>query len=742
MNDRAPSDDVQQQARVSDRGRSYQAGKDQYVSHIGTQHVWGPGSGPAPRALASLPPAPWLTGREERTDELLKALAPGGAGTAVTVVTGLPGVGKSALTLHAAHQAVSRGHFPGGTLFVHLRGYDPAGPVNPEQALESLLRALGVRDRDLPATVEEQAGLYQSELARRAEERGPVLIVADDASSLGQLRPLVPAHRGHRLLATSRDALTAPDVRARLVPLDELDTESATALIATALAQVRPDDVRAGAESRALEQVAGDCGRLPLALTIAAALLTDDPGLPIATLADDLADARTRLRTLRYEDGDGRSLAVQAAFDLSYRRLRKQDARLFRLLSLNPGPDLSLKTATALNGREERETRASLAALVRACLINEQPTGSGRWRAHDLIRLYAAELPQEEGEDGALERLVEHYTDTCNAADAHVRAPIGGPSTPALFPDRTAALAWLDAERANLIAMVLHAAADRPWSVPHLADALDAYLTQRRHFQDAITINEAAVAAARGLGDRHNEGRALNNLGNALQEVRRFDEAIHAHSQDLGICRELDDRHSEGQTLNNLGLAFQEVQRYDDAIRAHTEAIAIHRDIGDRHSEGKALNNLGLVLRKLRRYDEAIDAHTQDLAICRELGERHDEGKALNNLGLALRRVGRYREAVDAHTQDLAICRELGDRYGEGQALSNLGLALRRMRRYDEAVHAHSQAVVIFSEFDDAHDTGAAQEILDAALLEIRRRRWWRGWRGRRRPGGAAGPEA
>lgn len=215
MTDRGPSDDVRQQAHVSDRGRSYQAGKDQYVSHIGTQHVWGPGSGPAPRALASLPPAPWLTGREERTDELLKALAPGGAGAAVTVVTGLPGVGESALALHAAHRAVGLGHFPGGTLFVHLRGYDPTGPINREQALESLLRALGVRDRDLPATVEEQAGLYQSELARRAEERGPVLIVADDASPLGQLRPLVPAHRSHRLLATSRDALTAPDVRAR-----------------------------------------------------------------------------------------------------------------------------------------------------------------------------------------------------------------------------------------------------------------------------------------------------------------------------------------------------------------------------------------------------------------------------------------------------------------------------------------------------------------------------------------------
>ncbi|MFJ5936104.1 AAA family ATPase [Streptomyces sp. NPDC093071] len=302
---------------------------------------------PRPQATASLPPDGALTGRKERTDTLLAALAPDGAGT--TVVTGLPGVGKTVLALHAAHRAVERGRFPGGTLYVHLRGYDPAGAVGPEQALESLLRALGVRDEDLPPTVEEQAGLYRSELNRRAERHGAVLIVADDASSPGQLRHLVPAHPAHRLLATSRDALSAPDFPARLVSLDELDTESATELIAVALARVSPGDPRAGEEAGALERVAEYCGRLPLALTIAAALLTDDPGLPITALADDLADARTRLKRLQHEDGDGRSLAVRAAFDLSYRRLKPQEARLFRLLSLNPGPDLSTKAAAVLN---------------------------------------------------------------------------------------------------------------------------------------------------------------------------------------------------------------------------------------------------------------------------------------------------------------------------------------------------------------------------------------------------------
>ncbi|MGJ7418749.1 regulator [Streptomyces cinereoruber] len=543
-----PYGGVRQWAHASDHGQVHQAGRD--------QHFWG--SGPAPQATASLPSDRPLTGRKERTDTLLAALAPDGAGT--TVVTGLPGVGKTVPALHAAHRAVERGRFPGGTLYVHLRGYDPVGAVGPEQALESLLRALGVRDKDLPPTVEEQAGLYRSELNRRAERHGAVLIVADDASSPGRLRHLVPAHPAHRLLATSRDALTAPDFPARLVSLDELDTESATELIAVALARVSPGDPRAGEEAGALERVAEYCGRLPLALTIAAALLTDDPGLPITALADDLADARTRLKRLQHEDGDGRSLAVRAAFDLSYRRLKPQEARLFRLLSLNPGPDLSTEVAAALGDREERETRTGLATLARADLINEQPPRSGRWRVHDLIRLYAAELPEEEGEKAALSRLLAYYTIVCDAADDHLRA-LPSQSVPDLFPDRTAALTWLNAERANLIAMVPRAAADHPRIALRLTEALNIYLHQGHHFHDALSINEHALAVTRALGDRRLEATVLDAFGSALCEVRRYDDAIRAHTQAISILDELNDQYGKDQAQHTLDITLAKMRR-------------------------------------------------------------------------------------------------------------------------------------------------------------------------------------
>ncbi|GGW77957.1 ATP-binding protein [Streptomyces galilaeus] len=753
---------MSQRATASGHGQTNQVGRDQYNNITTT--VLGPGAGPAPRADAGLPKGADLVGRERHTNELLGLLDPGGAGPGVVVVTGLAGVGKTALALDAAHRARACGWFPGGVLFVHLRGYDPAGAVTGGQALETLLRALGVRDEDLPPTLAEQESLYRSELARRAQV-GPVLVVADDASATAQLLPLMPAGPGHQLLATSRDALTGPGFPGRLISLDQLDAVSAAGLIAHTLTQVRSNDPRPSQEPGALREVAAHCGGLPLALTIAAAQLTLDPGLPITDLAASLADTRTRLQALRYEDRDGRSLGVQAAFELSYRRLDEQPAGLLRLLSLNPGPDISTTSAAVLTDEPLPATRQGLAALVRAGLIGEQPIGSNRWRMHDLTLLYADELCRRH-DDGpprqeALERLLEYYRATTDAADDHLRALPRQP-VPDLFPDRTAALAWFDAEHPNLTAAVpLAATAGRPRTALSLAESLVLYLSDRRFFLDAVTTAEQALTTARELGDRHGEGRALNNLGtalrkvrrfddaitahtqaidifrelgdrhgegmalnnlgNALREVRRFDDAITAHNQDLAICRELGDRHGESMALNNLGNALREVRRFDDAITAHNQAADIYRELGDRHGEGRALNNLGTALQEARRFDDAITAHNQAADIFHELGDRHGEGMALNNLGSALHQVRRFDDAITAHNQDLAICRELGDRHGEGQTVNNLGNALQGARRFDDAITAYNQAASIYREFADRHGEGQTLNNLGLALRKVRR---------------------
>ncbi|MEV5850696.1 tetratricopeptide repeat protein [Streptomyces sp. NPDC051985] len=755
-------DRTSQHATASDQAQLTQVARDQY----NTTTVVGPGGGPAPQALAALPAAGDLVGRAERTAELLDVLDPSGPGAGVVVVTGLAGIGKTALALHTAHQAVSRGWFPGGTLFVQLRGYDPTGAVSGQQALAGLLRALGIRDDDLPPTDEERENLYRTQLARRAQN-GPILILADDASETAQLRPLVPSHPEHRLLATSRDALTSPDLPARLIGLVQLEAQPAADLIADVLTRVRPGDLRLNQESRSLGEVAALCGYLPLALTIAAAQLVADPGLPLTTLAGDLANAHTRLKALSYQETDGRSLGMQAAFDLSYRRLDDQLARLFRLLSINPGPDLSTETAAVLAYHPVRATRQSLAALARAGLISEQPIGSDRWRMHDLTRLYADEQCQHYDTPDttptrkqALSRLLQHYRVTTHAANSHLTGR-PGQSAPDRFQDRDAALAWLDAEHFNLTATIaLTATTSHHDATTSLAGNLAPYLHQRhylheslataqhalrsahkfgdlyaertalsnlgtalremRQFEEAIDAHTQAINIGRRLNDRHTEGTALNNLGAALREMRRFEEAIDAHTQAINIFRGLNDRHAESMALNNLGAALREMRRFEEAIDAHTQAINIGRRLNDRHAESMALNNLGAALREMRRFEEAIDAYTQAINIGRGLNDRHAEGMALTNLGSVLWDIRRFEEAIDALTQAINIGRGLNDRHAEGMALTNLGLALREMRRFEEAIDALTQAINIFRELNDRHTEGMALTNLGSALWEIR----------------------
>ncbi|MFJ9662065.1 tetratricopeptide repeat protein, partial [Streptomyces griseoflavus] len=697
-------------ARASEHSRIVQVGGDYYEAAKTLER----------QALTTLPvPPAHLAGRAEQTDQLLGLLDPAAQGTAaVAVVTGLAGSGKTALVLQTAHEAVARGWFPGGALFVTLHGYDPARRVEADGAVDLLLRGLDVTDEDLPPTLDRQRAVYQAELAARAQRGEPVLIVADDAADTGQVLPLVPGPRPHRLLITSRHGLDPVALAARRLHLEELAPAPAAALITDALTRADPHDPRPARDPAALAEIADHCGRLPLALMIAAALLAADPGLPLPSLADQLKDERTRLAALHYADQDGHTLAVRAAFDLSYQHLPADQARLLRRLSSNPGPDLSTEAATVLN--DDTPARPLLAALTRAGLLTEQPTGGNRWRPHDLIRLYAHHQHQEVDDtrirENCLARLLEHYQTTADAADDRLRA-LPGQEVTARFTSRADALAWLDAERSNLLA----AATAHPTFALNAADALTGYLHRRRYFTDVLALAQHALTDARQSGDRDREGTALNNLGLALREVRRFEEAIDAHTQTAAIFHELDDRHREAGALNNLGLALREVRRFEEAIDAHTQAAAIFHELDDRHHGSTALDNLGTVLREVRRFEEAIDAHTQAAAIFRELGDRDREAGALNNLGLALREVRRFEEAIDAHTQAAAIFHELDDRHREGMVMNNLGTALRQVRRFDEAIDAHTQDLAICRELGDRHSEAGALDNLGLALREVRR---------------------
>ncbi|MFE7444581.1 tetratricopeptide repeat protein [Streptomyces chartreusis] len=717
-------------------------------------------------ALSGLPaPSATFTGRDTHVEELLEGLAPSqetqravlvASRPSRAAVAGLAGVGKTELVVQTATRALRKpGWFPGGVLFVDLFGYDAKRRLSPERALDGLLRALGMPGEHIPEGLQDRTRLYRSVLGAFAEQGRRVLVVIDNAYSAEQANPLLPGDGITAALLTSRHTL---DVDARLHDLDILDERASIELLRQALLQARgPSDTRVADAPDAAAAIAQLCAGLPLALRIAAALLADTPTRPLASLAQALEAEHTRLDELSREDR-----AVRAAFDLSYQHLEPDHARLFRLLPLNPGPDLSTEAASHLTGTLQRQADRLLQGLARAHLIEPGPVW-GRWRQHDLVRLYADEKGNAHAgtdqRDAARARLFDFYRKTAEAADTHLLRTPSEVRSPR-FPDRNAAMAWLAAERDSLVATAT--TPGYPEASAALAGSLAQFLNYGRSFDDLITITAAALAACRELRDRHGEARALNNLGIALAGARRFQEAIDAHRRSLAICRELrdrSDRRDEAMALYNLGAALREVRRFGEAIDAHTQALALYRELRDRHGEARALNdfasalqeerqlegaidayiqatalyrelhdphgeagaltNLGGALREAHRFGDAVTAHTQAVAIFRADGDRHREAMALNNLGLALYHVGRLEEAVDAHTRVTAFFGELGDRYGEAKALNNLGIALAEMGQPEEAVEPHTQAAALYRETRDCHGEAMALNNLGTALREV-----------------------
>jgi tetratricopeptide (TPR) repeat protein len=661
-------------------------------------------------ALTGLPrPSAVFTGRQANLCDLLQALDPArpGGTQLISAVAGMGGIGKTELVLHTAAEALGRtGWFPGGVLFVDMAGYDPERKVTADRALLGWLSAIGVPGEHIPETTQDRSRLWRSVLDVYAAGDRRVLLVIDNAAEEEQVTPLLPGGDTIPVLVTSRHTL---DLDARLHDLDTLPPDAAVALITQTLTARRgPGDPRlqAPGQHQALDDLVGSCAGLPLALRIVAALLADRPQLHPAALAQRLTQDGARLDGL--ERGD---LAVRAAFDLSHQNLTDDQARVFRLLSLNPGPDVATDAVKAMTGLNAAQTVRILEALHRAHLIEE--SAPDRWRMHDLIRLYADEHAADHAPDtdAARGRLYGYYRDTTRSADSHLR--VDRSTDVSRFGDRGAVLAWLDSEHTNLITVCTTAPRHaHPDITTDLAYTLAQYLYFRRHFADMITISSLARDIHQESGDRHREGDAWNNLGTALQEVRRFEEAIEAHTRARDIYQESGDRHREGDAWNSLGNALDEMRRYDEAIDAHTRARGIFQESGDRHREGVAWNNLGLVLRQVRRFEEAIEVHTRARDIYQESGDRHREGMAWGNLGVALRQVRRFEEAIEALTRARDIFQESGDRHGEGMAWGNLGNALRQMRRFEEARHSWECAVTAYVETGDDESANAVRASL------------------------------
>jgi tetratricopeptide (TPR) repeat protein len=520
--------------------------------------------------------------------------------------------------------------------------------------------------------------------------------------------PLVPGTDHHRVLVTSRDRLTELD--AQLIDLDVLTAEDAADLIDKSLRLSDRGDNRATREPQAVSELATLCGHHPLALRITAGMLRKRRHRSVASLVDELRGA---------EDVTA-AVGLRPLFEAAYRQLPSAQARLLRLLALAPAAEVGSETAVALADLDVDRTFDLLEELAAAHLVTPVPVGTEvRWRLHDLVRVFGVGVVNgdeglwEEGE-AARGRVLEFYCRWAEAADDRFRWLPGMPE-PERFADRAGALAWLDSERAGLVAAVQWAREERYANTAvRLSQYLAEYLDWRRSFDDWITVCGVTREASHGAGNQADEASAWNDLGIALRQTGRTEEAIDAHTRARDLRQAAGDRHSEANTWTSLGNALQQTGRTEEAIDAHTRARDMYQAVEDHHREAIAWNNLGIALRQVGRTEEAIDAHTRARDMYQAVEDHHGEARAWNNLGIALSDTGRAEETIEAYEKALEGFREFEDWYETGHTLHNLAVTHQHAARPTEARTHYLQAADAYTRANAPTEAAEAQSAADA----------------------------
>ncbi|TPQ21363.1 AfsR/SARP family transcriptional regulator [Streptomyces sporangiiformans] len=660
-------------------------------------------AGPGRAVPAQLPlETRGFTGRTEeltRLDGILAAAAERPAPVVISAVSGTAGVGKTALAVHWAHQVADR--FPDGHLYVNLRGFGPSRTaMPPDQAVRGFLDALGVPPHRVPVDLQARVGLYRSLLAGRQ-----VLVVLDNARDADQVRPLLPGSPSCLAIVTSRNGLTGLVAAegAHPIALDLLSPAEAHDLLAHRLGEHR-----VAAEPDAVQEIITHCARLPLALAIVAARAATNPGFPLSAVAEELRDSHGSLDAFI---GDDLTTDVRTVFSWSYHAQSAPAARLFHLLGLHSGPDISAPAAAALAGLPLRETRGLLVELTRAHLLTEYLPG--RYTRHDLLRVYAAErvlteeTPQER--DRAIERLLTWYLHTADAAyplftPDRPRVPLDPlPASchPLAFSAYDQALDWCESERPNLVAAVRQAvSAGRPGIAWQLPAALWGFFYLRSHLQDWLDTTRTGLDAARDVHDRMGEAWGLMDVACALTQLHRYDEAIDHFRQAMVLCRELGNTVGRCQALSNLGDVYRRIGRPEKAVEYCRRALAVNRRLDYALREGNILVNLGDAYEQLGRFDEAIGVLEQALTVLRRIGDRWVEGIALDILGTAHHRLQRHDDAVGYFHQALDTHADIGNRSGEAHTLGNLGDVYLAAGDPDAARTNWQQALAILEKVD------------------------------------------
>ncbi|WP_242909611.1 protein kinase domain-containing protein [Actinomadura terrae] len=655
---------------------------------------------PVPQQLPA--PSSVFVGRQDALNVLAGLLPVDGVCEAVVIsaIAGGAGIGKTTLAVHWAHQVADR--FADGALFVNLRGYDPAEPLHPLQALDGFLRALDVPASKIPDDLHARSALFRTILAGRR-----VLVVLDNAADADQVRPLLPATPGCLALITSRSHLAGLTTRegAHRVPLDVLPPDQAVHLLRRTIGADRVD-----AEPEQAHQLARQCGHLPLALRIVADRAAGDPHLRLADLVAELTDERHRLDALATSDDP--TTSVRAVFSWSYRLLPKSAARAFRLLGLHAGPDISLQAAAALLDLPTTRARTVLSILTGQHLL--QHSGRNRYRFHDLLAVYATERAAQDETprscDQAIGRLLTWYLHTAHSTRCLLlphgrRIPLdeisGNGPPPASFAGGSEALAWLEEERANLVAATRQAFSlgdnVTAWK---LAKALSTFLFRRAYADDLRVVSDIGLSASQHLGDKTAHMLMLILRSERLHEQGRHRESIEPAAEALRLGREIDEPDLEAFGNVVIGRAHIALSEFDQAMGCLEQALPIFQAISERRGEGITLTNLGAAHLGLGQLDSAIACSRRAAAILEETQNSDGRAIALRNLGKAYRRQGRYDEAMRQYQKALILLREVGSRRETGITLAELGDFYLAVGQVDRGRQCLQEALTILAPLD------------------------------------------
>jgi len=681
-----------------------------------------------------------FTGRRAELAQLmatLTAAAVSGGVVGIHAIDGMPGIGKTTFAVHAAHQLASR--FPDGQFFLQLHAHTAGQqPVDPADALASLLLTVGVAAQQIPPDLQARAGLWRDHVAGKK-----ILLVLDDAAGHQQVRPLLPGTAGSLVLVTSRRRLAALE-DATVISLDVLPAADAVALLARLAARPGLHAEDAAGEMALL------CGYLPLAIGMLASQLRHHPARSASQLAADLAAARDRLAMMRAED-----LSAAAAFDLSYADLTAGPQRLFRRLGLVPGPSVDAYAAAALDDTGLHQARRHLNELYDQHLLTEP--APGRYQLHDLLREHARALADADnpaGRHAATDRLLDYYLSVALAADRHIptwdtvyrRLPLV--RCPGDVPDLSTvgqAAAWLEAERPNLHAAADYAAASgRHLHAVQIPAAMGGFLRTRGHWDQAAALHQMALTAARHAGDRAGQAGTLHEVGlmrtitgdypaaadSLAQAVALYadigDQAgqayalcqlaavqgftgdcpadVTSYEQALALARGSGDQRAEACALQMLGWAQQAAGDYPAAAANLADALALYQSMGHRLGQAETLLTLGKLDTLTGDYPAADASIRQALEIFCDLGDRPQQAWAVNELGMAQQLSGDYSAAAASHQHALELFHDLGDRLGQAEALNRLGALALRMTATGQARERYTRALVI------ARDLGVLPE--------------------------------